>query len=50
MSDHNLNDRLYVRLPKRSDELTPEEIHEFAEDTYEQIMKLMRGRKDTDEK
>jgi len=31
--------------------MTPEEIHEFAEDTYEQIIKLMRGGSDdTDEK
>ena len=30
--------------------MAPEEIHEFAEDTYEQIMKLMRGGEDTDEK
>ena len=50
MSDHNPNDREYVRVPKPLDEMTPEEIHEFAEETYEQIMKLMRGGKDTDEK
>ena len=41
------NDRVYVRAPKPLDEMTPEEIHKFAEDTYEQIMKLMRGRDDT---
>ena len=46
MSDHNPNDRVYVRVPKPLDEMTPEEIHEFAEDTYEQIMKLMRGGND----
>ncbi len=28
-------------------EMTPEEIHEFAKETYEQIMKLMRGGEDT---
>ena len=44
------NYRVYVRAPKPLDEMTPEEIHEFAEDTYEQIMKLMRGGEDTDEK
>ena len=33
MSDHNPNDRVYVRVPKPLDEMTPEEIHEFAEDT-----------------
>ena len=43
VSDHNPNDRLYVRVPKPLDEMTLEEIHEFAEDTYEQIMKLMSG-------
>ena len=47
MSDHNSIDRVYVRVPKPLDEMTPEEIHEFAEDTYKQIMKLMRGGKDT---
>ena len=50
VSDHNPNDRVYVRVPKPLDEMTPEEIHEFAEDTYEQIMKLMRGGEDTDAK
>ena len=47
MSDHNLNDRVYVRVPKPLDEMTPDEIHDFAEDTYVQIMKLMRGGEDT---
>ena len=41
---------MYVRVPKPVDEMTPEEMHEFAEETYEQIMKLMRGGKDTDAK
>ena len=43
VSVHNPNDRVYVHVSKPLDEMTPEEIHEFAEDTYEQIMKLMRG-------
>ena len=50
MSDHNSNDRVYVRVPKPLDEMTPEEIDEYAEETYEQIMKLIRGGEDTDEK
>ena len=50
MSDHNPNDRECVRLPKQLDEMTPEEIHEFAKETYEQTMKLMRGGEDTDAK
>ena len=50
MSDHIPNDRIYLRSNKPLDEMTPEEIHEFAEETYEQIMKLMRGGEDTDEK
>ena len=37
------NDRVYVRAPKPLDEMTPEEIHKFAEETYEQIMKPMQG-------
>ena len=47
MSDHNSNDRVYVRVPKLLDEMTPEEIHEFAKEAYEQIMKLMRSGEDT---
>lgn len=43
MSESNRKKRVYVRVPKPLNEMTPEEIHEFAEDTYEQIMKLMRG-------
>ena len=50
VSDHNPNDRVYVRVPKPLNDMTPEEIDEFAEETYEQIMKLMRGGKDTDAK
>ena len=50
MSDHNPNDRVYVRVPKPVDEMTPEEIHEFAEETYAQIVKLMQGGEDTVEK
>jgi hypothetical protein len=34
-------------VPKPLDEMTPEEIDEFAKETYEQIMKLMRGGEDT---
>ena len=47
MSDHNSNDRVYVRVPKPLNEMKPEEIDEFAKETYEQIMKLMRGGEDT---
>ena len=43
VSDHDPNDRVYFRPPKPLDEMTPEERHEFAEETYEQKMKLIRG-------
>ena len=49
MSDHNPNDRVYVRVPKPLDEMTPEEIRAFAEEMYERIMGQMSADKQTDE-
>ena len=49
MSDHNPNDRIYVRSDKPADEMTPEEIRAFAEEMYERIIGQMSGDKQTDE-
>ena len=49
MSDHNPNDRIYLRSNKPLDEMTPEEIRAFAEEMYERIMGQMSAGKQTDE-
>ena len=50
MSDHNPNDRIYMRSNKPADEMTDEEIRAFAEEMYEQIMGTLPERKVDDEK
>ena len=49
MSDHNPNDRIYMRSNKPANEMTQEEIRAFAEEMYEQIMGQMSADKKTDE-
>ena len=49
MSDHNPNDRIYLRPNKPLDEMTPEEIRAFAEEMYERIIDQMSADKQTDE-
>ena len=49
MSDHNPNDRFYMRSNKPLDEMTPEETRAFAEEMYERIIDQMSGVKKTDE-
>ena len=49
MSDHNPNDRIYMRSNKPANELTAEEIRAFAEEMYERIMSQMSADKQTDE-
>ena len=49
MSDHNPNDRVYMRSSKPLDEMTSEEIRAFAEEMYERIMGQMSADKQTDE-
>ena len=49
MSDHNPNDRIYMRSDKPADEMTPEEIRAFAEEMYERIIGQMSGDKQTHE-
>ena len=50
MSDHNPNDRVYMRSSKPLDEMTPEEIRAFAEEMYNRIMGTLPERKVDDEK
>ena len=49
MSDHDPNDRIYMRSNKPLDEMTPEEIRAFAEEMYERIVGQMSADKQTDE-
>ena len=49
MSDHNPNDRIYMRSNKPANEMTEEEIIAFAEEMYERIMGQMSVDKKTDE-
>ena len=49
MSDHNPNDRIYLRSNTPLDEMTPEEIRAFAEEMYERIIGQMSANKQTDE-
>jgi hypothetical protein len=49
MSDHNPNDRIYMRSNKPANEMTAEEIRAFAEEMYERIMSQMSVEKKTDE-
>ena len=49
MSDHNPNQRIYLRSNKPLNEMTPEEIRAFAEEMYENIISQMSADKQTDE-
>ena len=49
MSDHNPNDRVYMRSNKPLDEMTPEETRAFAEEMYERIIGQMSADIQTDE-
>ena len=49
MSEHNPNDRVYMRSSKPANEMTPEEIRAFAEELYERIISQMSADKQTDE-
>ena len=50
MSDHNPNDRFYMRPSKPANEMTPEEIRAFAEEVYDRIMGTLPERDENDEK
>ena len=49
MTDHNPNDRIYLRSNKPLNEMTPEEIRAFAEEMYARIIGQMSADKKTDE-
>ena len=49
MSDHNPNDRIYMRSNKPANEMTAEEIRAFAEEMYERIMGQISADKKIDE-
>ena len=49
MSDHNPNDRIYMRPNKPSNEMTEEEISAFAEEMYERIVGQISADKKTAE-
>ncbi len=49
MSEHNPNDRIFMRPNKPANKMTEEEIHAFAEEMYERIMGQMSADKQTDE-
>ena len=49
MSDHNPNDRIYMRPSKPANEMTPEEIRAFAEEVYDRIMGTLPERDENDE-
>ena len=48
MSDHNPNDRVYMRSSKPANEMTQEEIRAFAEELYERIISQISADKKTD--
>jgi hypothetical protein len=50
MSDHNPNERIYMRSNKPANEMTEEEIHAFAEEMYERIMSTLPEHKVDDKK
>ena len=49
MSDHNPNDRIYMRANKPANEMTDEEVRAFAKEMYERILGQMSAVKQTDE-
>jgi hypothetical protein len=50
MSDHNPNERVYMRPNKPANEMTEGEIHAFAEEMYNRIMGTLSERKVDDKK
>ena len=50
MSESNSKKRVYMKPNKPATEMTEEEIHAFAEDTYEQIIRALAEKKNTETK
>jgi len=50
MNENNPSERIYLRLSKPVNEMTREEIRTFAEDTYQQIIRALAEKKNTETK
>jgi predicted DNA-binding protein (MmcQ/YjbR family) len=50
MDKNNPNERIYLRPSKPINEMTDEEIRTLAEETYEQIIRTLAEKKNTETK
>ena len=50
MNENNPNERIYLRPSKPLNEMTKEEIRALAEETYEQIIRALADKKNTETK
>jgi len=50
MSDHDPNERIFMRPNKPANKMTEEEIHAFAEEMYNRIMGILPERNVDNEK
>ena len=50
MNENSPNERIYLRPSKPINEMTDEEIRTFAEETYEQIIRNLAEKKNTETK
>ena len=50
MNENNPNERIYLRPSKQLNEMTDEEIRTLAEETYEQIIRTLAEKKNTETK
>ena len=50
MNETTPNERIYLRPSKPVNEMTDEEIRIFAEETYEQIIRTLAEKKNTETK
>jgi hypothetical protein len=50
MNESNPNERIYLRPSKPINEMTDEEIRTLAEETYEQIIRALADKKNTETK
>jgi len=50
MTENNPNERIYLRPSKPLNEMTDEETRTLAEETYEQIIRALAEKKNTETK
>ena len=50
MNENSPNERIYLRPSKPINEMTDEEIRTLAEETYEQIIRALADKKNTETK